>query len=307
MLFKSAKKLQFSFFIFSIYSSQILAAACCGGTSTLPALITGDDKQILTISYAKAQIDTDVFSNGVWKKRPAGDITETYQIDSALIVKDLYQVGFSIPVQTRSRSGALGGQSSGLADVSLQLGYEFLPDWDYNPYRPHGVGFLTFTLPTGVSIYESTQENALDSRGRGFWALGSGVALNKSWAQFDANFIFELHKAFAKEVKNSQLNARIEPDFGGSVTLGSGYNFKDFRFGGSLAWSYEDPINVSGANSTSTGSLQKFATGSLVVNYLYSSEFSTSLSYADQTLFGDPSNSALSKTISLNLQKRWPR
>ncbi|MGZ3725334.1 MAG: serine protease spb1, partial [Pseudobdellovibrio sp.] len=98
----------------------------------------------------------------------------------------------------------------------------------------------------------------------------------------------------------------IEPGNGGSFSLGCGYNMGDTRVGSSLAWNYEDPINVSGS-TPSTGSDQRFATGSFLVSQMFDNLWAATLSYSDQTLFGDPSNATLSKTISLSLQKRWAR
>lgn len=300
---KLRRKLFISF-IFT-FSTKVFAAACCGGGFATPALITGDDKAQLTTTYSNSRVDTDVYSSGVWQKRSGDDISQTYKIEAARIYDDLFQFGFSLPVQTRTRSGSLGGTSTGLGDVALQAGYEFLPDWDYNPWRPKGVGFLTLTLPTGKSVYESEDALGLDSRGRGFWALGVGAAFVKTLRNWDINSTLEVHRSFEKMVHSSQLNGKVKPGAGGSFVIGSGYSIQDFRLGAALAWNYEDPIQVEG--NADEGSAQRFAIGSLLASYVYQNGWASTISYADQTLFGSPTNTSLSKTFSLSIQKRWAR
>ncbi len=297
---------QFSIFIALLGYAQIgHTAACCGGGFALPSLITGDDKAQLTTSYSYSKIDTDVFTNGIWQKRFSNDTTTIYKIEAAHIFADSFQAGFTLPIQTRNREGAQGGTSSGLGDISAQLGYEFLPDWNYNPYRPHGVSFISLTLPTGKSIYES--DNAgLDSRGRGFFALGLGATLTKTWTNIDANLNSEFHHSFSKVVSNSQNFGNITPGSGYSISTGTGYNIDNFRLGGSVAWFYEDGIDVDGLNP-STGAAQRYASASLSTNYLFKDNWAGTLSYTDQTLLGDPSNATLTKSVQISLQKRWLR
>ncbi len=282
----------------------VKAAACCGGGFAMPSLITGDDKAQLTTSYSYSRIDTDVFGNGIWQKRTAEDVSHIYKIEAAHVFLDRFQAGFSLPVQTRQKDGAAGGTSTGLGDVAGQLGYEYLPDWNYNPWRPRGIGFISLTLPTGKSIYESV--DGLDSRGRGFFSLGIGTALTKTWTSWDASASFELHKSFDKVVSNSQMIGNIQPGIGTSVTFGAGFSVKDLRLGGALAWTYEDAIQVDSAIS-SKGDEQRFATGTLSASYLFADTWAGTFSYSDQTIFGDPSNTTLAKAFAVSIQKRWAR
>lgn len=290
--------------ILSLASLQVSAAACCGGGFATPALITGDDKAQVTTTYSNSRIDTDVYSSGIWQKRSGDDISQTYKIEAAHIFNDLYQFGFSVPMLTRERSGNLGGTSTGLGDVTLQAGYEFLSDWDYSSWRPKGVSFLTLTLPTGKSVYESEDALGLDSRGRGFWALGVGSTFVKNFGKWDANTTLEVHRSFEKTAHTSQVDGKIKPGTGGSLSIGSGYNIKDVRLGASATWNYEDAIQI---ENSSGESAQRFATGSLLASYVFQDNWAGTLSFADQTLLGSPSNTTLSKTFSVSIQKRWAR
>lgn len=301
---------RFSLFLFSsallFFASGAGAASCCGGGFALPSIITGDDAAQLTATYSYSKIDADVFADGIWQKRSSNDRSQNYKIEGSHIFYDRYQAGLSVPVQTRERGGEQGGSSTGVGDVAGSLGYEYLPDWDYNPWRPHGIGFLSLTLPTGKSIYEFDDASGLDSNGRGFWALGLGTVLTKSWFAWDANSSFEIHRSFDKAVRNSQVQGTAKPGYGGSFSLGAGYNIKDLRIGGALAWSYEDPIGFAGSLS-SPGAVSRYTTASLSLSYMLDQEWAGTLSYSDQTLFGSPVNTTLSKSVALLFQKRWAR
>ncbi|MEQ1722576.1 MAG: serine protease spb1 [Pseudobdellovibrio sp.] len=296
------KKLRFNLLILALIAPEaLMAAACCGGGFAIPTLITGDDKAQVTTSYSYSKIDTDVFTNGIWQKRSSDDISNIYKIDVARIFLDRFQAGLSVPIQTRTLAS---GTSTGLGDVTGLIGYEYLPDWTYSPWRPRGIGFLTLTLPTGKSIYEST--TGLDSRGRGFFSIGLGTTLTKTWINWDANTTLEVHKSFDKVVSNSQNVGNIMPGFGNSLSIGAGYSIGDLRLGSSLSWFNEDAINVEGTTS-SKGSEQKYAALTASANYLFKDNWAGSLSYTDQTVLGDPTNTTLSKSVQISLQKRWAR
>lgn len=293
---------KFSFLV-ALLPVQVLASACCGGAFSIPSIITGDDAAQVSTSFSQSKVHADVTADGIWRRRESSDVSQVFKIDGAFIIDDRFQMGFSIPVQSRTRAGAQGGTSSGLGDIALQGAYEFLPDWDYNPLRPKGVGSLTLTLPTGKSLEESLNEDAgLSARGRGFWAFGTGAVFTKSFRAWDFNSTLEVHRSLAKTIHDFELT----PGNGGSASFGAGWNTATLRLGGALSWNQEDAVRVRGASS-SDGSTQRYATGTLVISYLLPDQWTGIVSYSDQTLFGDPSTATLSKSAMVLLQKRWSR
>lgn len=305
LLKRKFRKLPFSFFSLAL-CADALAAPCCGSGFTIPSIITSDDEAQLAVSYSFSRVHADVFTSGDWRRREERDVTEVYKIEGAHIFHDRYQAGVSVPYQKRSREGAQADESAGLGDVSLQLGYEYLPDWDYHPYRPKGIGYLSLILPTGRSIYESDDGSGIDARGRGFWGVGGGTVLTKSWGSWDANFNFEAHYSFPKDVSNETTKGTVRPSYGGSTALGGGYNWESIRLGALINWFYEAPTDVTGT-TPSDGTLKRYASGSLLLSYLFKSNESIVVSYADQTLFGSPLNTTLSKSLTIFFQKRWQR
>jgi hypothetical protein len=281
------------------------AAACCGGGFASPAIIAGDDKAQVTLSIAQTRVIIDsVDSTGIWRKSDVHQQVQVTKLEAAHILSDRFQLGTSIPVIERKRDSV---RYSGLGDISTSMGYEFLPDWNYHPWRPKGIGFLQLIIPTGQSKADS-EVGGLDSRGNGFWALGAGTLLTKTWSRLDSFLSFDIHRSHAKRVSNSQFSGQLEPGWGGNFGLGVGFNNSNYRFGSSLTWTYEDPIKTTSDFGTrSDGSVERYATGLLSVSYLASDEWSGTVSFSDQTFFGSPINTSLGRSFAFQLQRRWGR
>lgn len=294
---KSALIIVTSFF----FAPTLWASACCGGTAAAPSIISGDNKAQVSMSYSRSEIAADVNAEGYWRKRDSRETSEQYRIEAAHLITDRTQMGLTIPVIQRERNG---DSESGLGDTSLQYGYEYLTDWDYHPYRPKGIGYIQLVLPTGKSIYESNNQYGLDARGRGFWALGLGTLLTKAIGKWDVSFSLDVHRVFSKTVATEQFEGTVTPGWGWQVGPALGYNWKLWRLGGALSWTHEDGLNFSSGGHTPA---QRMTTGSLNLSYLFAEVWSASLSYADQTLFGSPSNTTLARSMSLQLSKRWDR
>lgn len=294
------------FILSLIPSSSAFGASCCGGGFSIPALILGDDKAQLTSTYSYSHVSDDVLGNGRWLKRNDENLSQTLKLEGATLFSDSWQGGFSLPLITKSAEGF--ASSSGVGDVSLYLGHESFPETSYSPWKPKGLTFIQLNLPTSPSIYDFSATDSNESRGRGFYSLGAGMALVKSWIVWDAHWSGEIHHSFARRVSNPSMgeNLLATPGWGHSQTVGLGWNKKDFRLGTSLSFMHEDPIRIEGGTS-SEGSAQRNFTLALSGSYMLNLESAITASYSDQSLIGNPSNSSLSKTINLSYQTRWPR
>ena len=279
------------------------AAACCGGGFAAPAMIVGDDKAQVTGSFTHTKVISDVDSLGIWYPREQSEQSETFRLEAAHIAWDRFQFGASIPVVQRSGKGH---QSTGFGDISETAGFEALPEWDYNVWRPRGFVYLQLTNPSGRDVNESRAAFQLDARGRGFWSTAIGAILTKTYRDFDFFVNLDLHRSYDHHFATSQASGELHPGWGGNFSLGAGYNLQNWRFGSELTWTYEDPVRATG-DLPSSGALQRFATASFAVTYLFKGELSTNVIYSDQTWFGEPNNTTLGRSVSLNLQKRWPR
>lgn len=286
-----------------LLGSTARSASCCGGGFATPSLILGDDRATLSTDFSYANVATEVSSNGIWEDRSSPESLETLRLQGAQIFDDRFQVGASVPLVTRSRAGS---SAMGFGDISVNFGYETLPEWEYSPWRPRGVSYITLTAPTGRSVQESTEALQLDARGRGFWAIGLGTTLTKAIGKYDFNAAIEGHRSFAREVKTSMLEGEIKPGYGAVVSLGAGYNIRDTRIGASIAINFEDAIATAGT-ITSPGSPSRVTTAGLAISQMIGEVWTLSMSYSDQTLFGSPSNTTLARSLSLTAQHRFSR
>lgn len=293
----------FSGFVLLTLPQVVWGAACCGGGFAAPSIISGDEKAQITTSYSLTEVTiNNVDSRGIWRKWDEKQQVMVMQLEGAHLISDRWQMGMALPVIQRSH---FNEQHSGLGDVSVSLGYEYLTNWDYNPLKPKGIGFIQVTLPTGRSKAES-EIGGLDSRGNGFWSLGVGTLLSKTIGAFDVFGIANVRHSFSKSISGRYVQGTLQPGWGGSVGVGAGYNIKAFRVGTSLTWFYEDPIDIEGP-TTYLGSVERYATAMFSISYLSSTQWATTVSYLDQTLFGAPINTSLGRTISVLVQKKWNR
>lgn len=303
--FKLFYKLFFNFLFIFLSSSNVYAAACCGGGGAVPAIISGDDEAQISTSISTTEvIVNNVDSNGIWRKWDQTQKVQTFKIDAAHIFSDRWQAGLSLPVMQRTLNEKT---YSGLSDVAVSVGYEVLPEWNYSPWRPKGISFMQLTVPTGQSKFES-EVGGLDSRGNGFWALGIGTLLTKTFVNWDAFSTFELHTSRTQNIQTTSFQGNVKPGYGGNLGIGLGYNVTDYRIGSSVTWTYEDPIDIeSNLGIIQKGSVERYATAVASLSYLANDQWSGTVSYSDQTLIGSPLNTSLGRGVAVQLQRRWGR
>src|SRR4051812_47158532 len=116
-----SSKTKLLFLLFSsLAGMRAFAAACCGGGFAAPALIVGDDRAQVTMSYGYSRVLSDVDSSSLWHNRAEKESSETYKIEAAHIFYDQWQAGISAPAVRRARDGE---SEFGLGDVATTLGY----------------------------------------------------------------------------------------------------------------------------------------------------------------------------------------
>jgi len=303
----------FSFLVLVFtFSHEALAAPCCGGGSAIPSLISGDDEAQVSSSISESTVIGEAPAGGgaaLYRGDADHEESETLRFDGAYKLSDAIQIGAGIPIVRRARAfGDRGQDRAGVGDVALDVAYEVLPELSYSEWKPKGFLFFSLTLPTSPSTYDAEAPYQLDARGRGFFTIGVGAAFLKTIQNYDFSLIPEFHRSFPRSVVlQDGSDVRLSPGWGGSLNVGAGYSFPNtpFRVGLSLSPVYEGAIQITGdVNSTSASQLVWNTT--LSFGYMISSEWSSSLSYADQTLMGPARNVALSRSFALFFQRRWP-
>lgn len=287
-----------------LISSQAFAGSCCGGKLSFPALILGEERSQFTGSISQSTISDEVLSSGKWIRRHDNNVSQNFKFDAAAFIDEYWQAGVSIPVMEKSARSS--STSQGLGDVALFLGHVTFPEQTYSFWEPRGITFLQLTLPTGTSIYDENINEATEIRGRGFYSLGGGLILKKSWVTWDANLSIELHRSFSRKANNSSYagDTDVNPGWGLSQSLGVGWNYGDWRVGTAVSSLYEEAINISGA-TTSEGTEQQQFTASLSGSYMLTTQSALSVNYSDQSLLGRPLNTSLAKSINIVYQQRF--
>lgn len=291
--------MKFVFVFLILLSGKVQAASCCGGGLSLPGMIVGDDRRLLSIQSTATQLREESLPSGEWSMYPKARTSQSMQLSFSQLLSDRWQAGGSTSLMHNNQD-IVGDDRSNFSfgDSSLFVGYEALPEWEYSLWKPRGYVYLQLVAPTGRSTTAAIL-NGGGVSGRGFWTVGPGLILTKTVAEFDLMFAAEAHVSLPR----TEGNVRLVPDWGASSSLGAGYLIRNYRLLTSLALNYESPVR----SDTSPGTLQRFVTASFGGTYSFSDELSMTLTYADQTLFGEPINSPLNKSIALNISKRWPR
>lgn len=299
------------FLVWLLGTARVWAAPCCGATANIPNLITGDDQSQFTSTISYSRIVGEVNPQGVFKPRSDSDseVAQALRLDGATLISDRFQAGVTLPLIRRSRDRNNNQvEALGLGDVSFQLSYELVPEWNYSDWRPKGFLFLGGLFPTGGSTYDSQLLYGMDSRGRGFYGSSLGSLWLKTLGSWDFTVLLEAHRYFSKTRQTDLGELKLSPGWGffQSVALGYSPGSGSFRLGLMLSHSTEDPVRTSGIFDGKGAPITLWTSG-LQLGYLVSSDLSFSFNLSDQTLLGSSSNTPLNQMVGLVVQKRWER
>lgn len=274
----------------------------------MPTLITADDRAQVSLGISHESIRATVDDLGIDKPKSAQNVEElqTISLRGAYLFSDLFQAGFELPLVRRFRRVATREDSSvGIGDVSVSLGYEFLPETTYSWWRPRGYLFSRLTLPTGESTSDPSA-TATSATGRGFYSWAVGAVLLKTFRQFDLVLAGEGHVNFARTFGEGTATAlRYGGGVGASGLLSVGFSpgGSALRIGATVNPSTDGGRSLQGAFSGETQPRYVWNT-SLALSYRMSTEWSSTLTYLDQTLL--PSrNVDISRSVSLLFQRHF--
>jgi hypothetical protein len=270
-------------------------------------LFLGDDEAQISTSISTTEvIVNNVDSSGVWRKWDQHQKVQTFKIDAAHIFSR--SMASWSNVTGHAKNTAMIKPTQGLSDVAVSVGYEVLPEWNYSAWRPKGnFIYATDCYRRDSSKFES-EVGGLDSRGNGFWALGLGTLLTKTFVNWDAYSTIELHASRTQDIQTTSFQGNVKPGYGGNLGIGLGYNVTDYRMGSAVTWTYEDPIDTeSNLGIIQKGSVERYATAVVSLSYLANDQWSGTVSYSDQTLIGSPLNTSLGRGVAVQLQRRWGR
>lgn len=291
-----------------LFASSAHAAPCCAGNAAAPAIISGDEQAQLSVLVSHSSVIGEVEGEGepVFWNGDQHVVTQTVRVDGAILLSDRWQLGAMIPmVQQDVQSSGVGNTGTALGDIRLNAAYEALPEWSYSSWKPRGYVFAQLIVPTGNSVYDSTDLGMVDAAGNGFYTVALGSLLVKRWSSWDASFVPEVHYGFRRRF--SEEGITVNPGVGASALLGGGWSRGAFRVGARVQPQYSAPKQTT-TDAGQSMSIYQFAWNAGVdLTYMASDEWSITGSYTDQTLVGPAVNTQLSRTFALMLQRRWDR
>lgn len=277
----------------------------------MPSLITGDEQTQVSLSFSSGSVigDASIGEIPVFRSSSHDESLQILQLSGATLVSDRIQIGASVPLvqrQIRMQGDESGGTHVG--DVTVGMGYEFLPEWSYSEWKPRGIGFIQLKLPTGRSVYEITASEPL-YWGRGFYTLSMGAAFVKKWQLWDASISPEIHYSFNRDFQNASQTTIVLPGWGGSIAFTGGFRpgASDLRVGLTIQPIYEQPKEVVTFSELTRTAQQLVWNTSLSLSLLLNPSLSANLSYSDQTLLGPAINTTLTRTVALALNYSWLR
>lgn len=303
-------------FIFALlYNSFSHAAACCGGGSSSSKIITNDDQFQLSSSYSYSEIVVaDVSPDGFWSLSNSNQKIQRLEFSFSAVFWDRYQSGIVIPVIKKSY---LDYSYSGIGDAKTFIAYELITDWDYNPYKPKIILALNASFPFSKSPFES-QNGGLDTFDTGFTSYGLSTHFIKHWNRLSAMLMYEAHNYLGKKINTDSFYGVIKPNQGTSFGFNFSYqidkknelNFLNIPFSAGFglsnvfesAYNFDDHNSKNNLNSSSQEIKKNEAYTQFILSFSVdgNNNDSFSLNYLDQTLFGNPINTSLSRGLSIS-------
>lgn len=278
-------------FILLLNSQYAYSAACCGGASSLPNIITGDFDQQISASIDQSIVigSSDYDSTVVFKDNPWSKQKQILNFSYAKLFRDYYQWG----IKTKIIKNIEESQSySSIGDTQIQFSYEFLPELHFSKWKPRGYVFSSLLLPTGSKYSGDT--NLLETTGNGTYTLQIGLAFKKIIKKYDLISVVEIHQRSPNDLGTESINYAL----GTSITMGAGISpekFNKWHFGTSIKLNYEGPQYSNISSSTSESYWMNWG---LNCSYMLNDLNSLTLSYLDDTLLGPSKNQELNRSIS---------
>lgn len=263
------------------------AGACCGGAMAMPALITGDDRAQLSLQVKQSSVIGVASSSGPAVFGGTQEQTQSGYLAGAYRWRDRWQAGGEFSFNRAERvtsSREAMNFVAGAGDLTLNVGYEVVPEMRYSSWKPKVFAFLQRGFPTGRSIKSIKNGDPFGAfgRGEGWWALGAHAM--KTWGGWDASmsglvsYFDDTHNAVSMAAAGG-----YNPSWGRvGASIGPNYEFAHAKIAEKLVWN-----------------------AVFSIAHMPSSTTSLVLAYSDQTLFGPAHNVTLSRGAMFTFQRRW--
>ena len=290
--------------LFSLDAGPLMAAACCGGSSVAPLIMSKEAQSIVSFSMVKDSITHNASSSGEVQKKSSefNTIIDQLNISGIYSLTPFIQIaGLVTYLNKYSQTTNFSESSSGIKNATLQMNYEFMPEYFYSLWRPRGFVFLNLTLPVGKSIYESSKAYQTDALSSGQYSSNFGVLFKKNWSEWDFSFATSIAHYFSRNFKQNSEIINVGGNQQISCNLEAGFspNSGALRLGVSLDFAYQSKKEISESSLTT----KNYHLGLGLSGIYQFSNFIIGINFLDQSYFSIAKNKALTKAIGIKLNK----
>jgi hypothetical protein len=288
-------------------SSELLAGSCCGGGGTGVDIMLGDTKSVFRTKYSDETILADTNNKFInYRVQDEVESIRSLNLSYSYRLSELTQLGINIPVIEKTRQINNERKSlSGIGDPSINYAYEFLPEYTRNPYISQAFIFSQLSIPSSPSIFTTKRTDTLDTRGSGHekYTIGTIFTKRKNWGMttFQSTISYRPGKKFDNsQLSNQNIQTKDSLDY--SLAINQSYDLSD-----QLAVNIGVSKSYIGNKTTSVfkGNRQSSFKTPFTTSIDYSKDDLTILlSYTDDFVIGDSTNSTLSKTVTIGLIRR---
>ncbi len=296
------KKLILLFFI----QASSFGAACCGGSSAIPSLITGDNEAQFSLaqSYGKVIGRTYSKNRNVFYANNKDYKTLTTSFKGAYLITPLLQIGGGLSILKKDNSeSSIEESETLLGDSDLSIGYEFLPETFYSVWKPRGFVYFKQVFPTGKSNYETKTSLLTDVSGKGQYSSALGLVFTKIYKSVDWQIFGEYRYLYSEEINDTSISHSTGDALGYSV--GYSPNNGAIRISHGVTRNHFSDKEIQVNNSNQNSSREEYWDFELGLGYMIN-DSTFSISYVDQTFLGSTENTTLSRTLSISWLERWP-
>lgn len=278
-------------------SSSAWAAPCCGGHVALPSLLSGYEHYRFNSSFSVSRIIGDAPEHGVPVFRKGDDQaqSQTFSLSASALLSDRFQVGFSFPISLNTSKPRDLELSSALEVGNLKTTHALHPRFYF---------FQQLSVPTGTSIYESSDLSRGDVTGTGFVKTSMGLVALGTRRKWDGFTSMRIGYNVPREFGDAHL--RVSPGGTADIGVGLGYSLTgSWRIGGSIQALVNEARVIENKSNTMTSSSTLVWPIQLQVAWFRNSNSTFDVSYLDETLIGPVKNTTLSRALHLSFSYRW--
>lgn len=291
------------FFLFIAGKSQ--ANSCCGQTPASYLVMYQHQKYTVSPSVSYTQSLGRVNSNDdfhVWegdKKR----VLQVLNINAAAAAGESGQFFLaSGHVTSNFQEDGSSNSTRNFSDTLLGYSYEVVPEYTYSSWKPVVYLSVMVNVPTGHSIYDKNElSEGADVTGHNQWGAGLGITARKVFFPVTLLAQGKVLRLLAKDFSGTEVSGFYDSSLAGFVTYA--FRWQDVSLSAGITWNHLSSRKITTLDSASGSS--QVTTSILSLQKPLSDSWGLAFAVSDQTLIGEPRNTLLNRSYTLNFNYNY--